>query len=85
MSELFTEFGVRSVAVAENIQRYYSLNVMLRIVLSIVFHFYMFNSFSSMSSFGLPMNGGGSFTSTSSSVKIVNGKRIVTKKLVSVS
>jgi len=37
-------------------------------------------SLTSMSSFGFPAGGGGNFVSTSSSTKIVNGKRIVTKK-----
>jgi DnaJ family protein B protein 6 len=37
---------------------------------------------SSFGSFGFPGCGGGNFTSTSSSVKIVNGRRIVTKKVV---
>lgn len=37
---------------------------------------------SSMSAFGFPAGGGGSFMSSSSSTKIVNGKRIVTKKVV---
>lgn len=37
---------------------------------------------SSVSSFGFPAGGGGNFVSTSSSTKMVNGKRIVTKKVV---
>ena len=34
----------------------------------------------SMSAFGFPAGGAGGFTSTSSSTRIVNGRRIVTKK-----
>ena len=37
-------------------------------------------SLTSMPPFGFPAGGGGSFVSSSSSTKIVNGKRIVTKK-----
>jgi len=39
-------------------------------------------SLDSVSPFGFPSGESGSFMSTSSSTKIINGKRIVTKKLV---